>query len=119
MLVVDLLHEFELGVWKSIFIHLLHIVNSLKGSVLAELDHQWDSLFTIADSVVELMVMPQRFRQVPTFGWDTIYHFRKNVSELKKMVACDYEDILEVSVGIFTIVSLLNMTVLRSHVHLA
>ena len=38
MLVVDLLHEFELGVWKSIFIHLLHIVNSLKGTVLAELD---------------------------------------------------------------------------------
>ena len=40
MLVVDLLHEFELGVWKSIFIHLLRIVNSLKGTVLAELDRR-------------------------------------------------------------------------------
>ena len=40
MLVVDLLHEFELGVWKSIFIHLLRIVSSLKGTVLAELDRR-------------------------------------------------------------------------------
>ena len=40
MLVVDLLHEFELGVWKSIFIHLLRIVHSLKGTVLAELDRR-------------------------------------------------------------------------------
>lgn len=29
MLVVDLLHEFELGVWKNIFIHLLRIVASV------------------------------------------------------------------------------------------
>lgn len=40
MLVVDFLHEFELGVWKAILLHLLRIVDSLKGSVLAELDHQ-------------------------------------------------------------------------------
>ena len=40
MLVVDLLHEFELGVWKSILIHLLRIVNSLKGTGLAELDRR-------------------------------------------------------------------------------
>jgi hypothetical protein len=39
MLVVDLLHEFELGVWKAIFIHLLQILDSLKGDVLSELDH--------------------------------------------------------------------------------
>ena len=40
MLVVDLLHEFELGVWKSILIHLLRMLDSLKGTVLAELDHR-------------------------------------------------------------------------------
>ena len=38
MLVVDLLHEFELGVWKAILIHFLRIVSTLKGSMLAELD---------------------------------------------------------------------------------
>ena len=40
MLVVDLLHEFKLGVWKSILVHLLHILDSLKGTVLAELDRR-------------------------------------------------------------------------------
>ena len=40
MLVVDLLHEFELGVWKSILVHLLRIVDSLKGTALAELDRR-------------------------------------------------------------------------------
>ena len=40
MLVVDLLHEFELGVWKSILIHLLRMVDGLKGSILAELDRR-------------------------------------------------------------------------------
>ena len=39
MLVVDLLHEF-LGVWKSILIHLLRIIDSLKGTVLTELDRR-------------------------------------------------------------------------------
>lgn len=40
MLVVDLLHEFELGVWKAVFTHLLRIVDGLKGAFLAELDRQ-------------------------------------------------------------------------------
>ena len=40
MLVVDLLHEFELGVWKSVLVHLLRMLDSLKGAVLAELDHR-------------------------------------------------------------------------------
>ena len=39
MLVVDLLHKFELSVWKAIFIHLLCILDSLPGDVLLELDH--------------------------------------------------------------------------------
>ena len=40
MLVIDLLHEFELGVWKSILTHLFRIIDSLKGSVLTELDRR-------------------------------------------------------------------------------
>ncbi|KIJ62074.1 hypothetical protein HYDPIDRAFT_30625 [Hydnomerulius pinastri MD-312] len=38
MLVMDLLHEFELGVWKAVFIHLLRMLDSLKGHGLPELD---------------------------------------------------------------------------------
>ncbi|KAF8834488.1 hypothetical protein BDN67DRAFT_992660 [Paxillus ammoniavirescens] len=39
MLVVDLLHELELGVWKAILIHLLRMLNSLNGNVLSKLDY--------------------------------------------------------------------------------
>ena len=41
MLVVDLLHEFELGVWKAIFTHLLRILDSLKNGKLHELDRRY------------------------------------------------------------------------------
>ena len=41
MLVVDLLHEFELGVWKAVFIHLLRILDSLKDGKLHELDRRY------------------------------------------------------------------------------
>ena len=38
MLVVDLMHEVEIGVWKAIFIHLLHILDSQDESLKHELD---------------------------------------------------------------------------------
>jgi hypothetical protein len=41
MLVVDLLHEFELGVWKTLFTHLIRLLYAAgKGSndLVAELD---------------------------------------------------------------------------------
>ena len=37
-----------------------------------------------------------RFRMVPTFGKDTIRKFSNNVSEMKKLAAWDFEDILQV-----------------------
>ena len=55
------------------------------------------------------MVVSRSFCQVPTFGRDTIRRFRKNVSELKKMAARNFEDVLQVSVGVFTAVILLNV----------
>ena len=45
MLVVDLLHEFELGVWKSLFTHLIRLLYAAgKGSdsLVAELDARFD-----------------------------------------------------------------------------
>lgn len=38
MLVVDLMHEFELGVWKALFIHLLRILEAVDKSLVGELD---------------------------------------------------------------------------------
>ena len=40
MLVVDLLHEFEIGVWKAVFIHLLRLLDSLSEALKHELDCQ-------------------------------------------------------------------------------
>jgi hypothetical protein len=40
MLVVDLMHEFELGVWKAVFKHLVRILYAAApgGRLVAELD---------------------------------------------------------------------------------
>lgn len=37
-----------------------------------------------------------RFRQIPTFGTGTIRRFSNNVSQMKKLAARDFEDILQV-----------------------
>jgi hypothetical protein len=42
-----------------------------------------------------------RFRQVPTFGRDTIRRFGGNVSAMKKLAGRDFEDIMQVSVSSF------------------
>jgi hypothetical protein len=43
MLVVDLLHEFELGVWKALFTHLIRILHAAAshGGLVAELDRRY------------------------------------------------------------------------------
>ncbi|KAH7917303.1 hypothetical protein BV22DRAFT_1135525 [Leucogyrophana mollusca] len=81
MLVVDLLHEFELGVWKALFIHLLRILTAAgPGDALV---HELDR------------------RLVPTFGRDTIRKFASNTSELKKLAARDFEDLLQCAIPVF------------------
>ncbi|KJA13591.1 hypothetical protein HYPSUDRAFT_151446 [Hypholoma sublateritium FD-334 SS-4] len=77
---VDFMHEFELGVWKKVFIHLLRILECIHGAT-NKLD--------------------QRFRDMPTFGRDSIRRFTNSVSELKKLGARDYENILQCSMPVF------------------
>jgi hypothetical protein len=40
MFVVDLMHEFELGVWKALFIHLLRILEAVDKTLVNELDRR-------------------------------------------------------------------------------
>ena len=40
MFVVDLMHEFELGVWKALFTHLLRMLHAVDTSLLNELDYR-------------------------------------------------------------------------------
>ncbi|KAL6302742.1 hypothetical protein BKA93DRAFT_827245 [Sparassis latifolia] len=77
LFVPDFLHEWELGVWKQILIHLIRILHAVKGGKVQEFD--------------------ARFRQVPIFGHDTIRKFSANVSEMKKLAARNFEDILQSS----------------------
>ncbi|KAJ7241209.1 hypothetical protein B0H12DRAFT_1074570 [Mycena haematopus] len=66
MLVVDLLHEFELGVWKAVFTHLIRVLYAHSAEAVAE--------------------FAARFRLVPTFGTDTIRPVTSNASERKNLL---------------------------------
>ncbi|CAA7262243.1 unnamed protein product [Cyclocybe aegerita] len=82
--VVDLMHEFELGVWKSLFTHLIRILYAVApdGRLVTELD--------------------KCFWDMPTFGTDgTIRRFATNASEMKKLAARDFEDLLQCSIPAF------------------
>jgi hypothetical protein len=41
MLVIDIMHEFELGVWKALFIHLLRMVYAVDKTIIDELDRRY------------------------------------------------------------------------------
>ncbi|KAG8703740.1 hypothetical protein FRC08_002657 [Ceratobasidium sp. 394] len=75
-LVVDQLHEIELGVFKTLFRHLVRILHSCDPSGLAviKFDH--------------------RFRNVPTFS-STIRKFSNDVASMSRLAARDFEDILQ------------------------
>ncbi|KAI0691329.1 hypothetical protein BC835DRAFT_1279354 [Cytidiella melzeri] len=81
LFVPDLLHEFELGVWKATFSHTLRILFAAGGDRIQQLN--------------------ERFRQVPTFGRDTIRRFTKNTADMKKLAARDFEDILQCCIPVF------------------
>lgn len=76
MFVPDLMHEFELGVWKSIFTHLMRILQVAGNDQVQELN--------------------KRFRKVPTFGRGTIRRFSKDASSMNRRAARDFEDLLQV-----------------------
>ncbi|XP_006456998.1 hypothetical protein AGABI2DRAFT_47183, partial [Agaricus bisporus var. bisporus H97] len=71
----DLMHEYELGVWRSVLTHLLRMLYTYGMESITKLNH--------------------RFRLVPSFGRSTIRRFRNDVSALKNVAARDFEDILQ------------------------
>ncbi|KAG1789842.1 uncharacterized protein HD556DRAFT_1446632 [Suillus plorans] len=83
MLVVDFMHECELGTWKALFTHLVRILYALPAG---------EKLVATLDS---------RFRQVPTFGNGVIRIFANNTSEMKRLATRDFEDILQCAIPVF------------------
>ncbi|KAF6741116.1 hypothetical protein DFP72DRAFT_834947 [Ephemerocybe angulata] len=75
VIVPDQMHEFELGVWKAVFVHLLRLLFA----------HD-------SEQVIELNF---RYRVTPTFGRDTIRKFPKKASAMEKLAARDFEDLLQ------------------------
>ena len=94
MLVIDLVHEFELGIWRALFIHLLRILNAENPVLVHTLDQQYVASYYLLRCLTHAW---HRFRQVPTFGSNTIQQFANNISGLKKLAAHEFEDILQVS----------------------
>ncbi|KAF8154664.1 hypothetical protein B0H34DRAFT_860496 [Crassisporium funariophilum] len=81
MFVPDLLHEFELGVWKAVFTHLMRI------------------FYAAGDNCIQ--ALNWRYWRVLTFGRNTIRRFSNNVSAMKKLAARDFEDLLQCSMPVF------------------
>ncbi|KAF9032603.1 hypothetical protein BJ165DRAFT_1604790 [Panaeolus papilionaceus] len=80
MFVVDLLHEFELGVWKATFTHLLRIL--------------------FVGGPDNLQILNIRYWQVPAFG-RAIRRFSSNASAMKRLAARDFEDLLQCTIPVF------------------
>ncbi|KAF7346657.1 hypothetical protein MSAN_01803300 [Mycena sanguinolenta] len=81
MFVPDFLHEVELGVFKSLFSHLIHML--------------------IANGESSVSLLNERYRMVPPFGRTVIWQFEANVSAMKKMAARNFEDLLQCAIPCF------------------
>ena len=103
-LVVDILHEFEVGVWKRLYTHLIRLLEAFSHSsgitLTAELDYRW-----VSDryEVYNLLTSLSRYRSTPTFGRDAVRKFGVNASAMKRKAARDFEDLLQVRSIVFHI----------------
>lgn len=92
MLVVDLMHEFELGVWKGTFMHIIWVLYAVPGGgAVVELNKR-QAQEAICSAHTEVV---NRFCLILAFGSD-FQHFSNNVSGMKELAAQDFEDLLQV-----------------------
>ncbi|KAI0666517.1 hypothetical protein C8Q78DRAFT_984030 [Trametes maxima] len=80
LFVPDIMHEWELGVWKNLMTHIVRILHAAKGGAVREFN--------------------ARFRRVPTFGLDIIRRFSSNMAEMKQFAAHDFEDSLQCFISV-------------------
>ena len=96
LFVPDLLHEFELGVWKSLFGHLLLILYAHDTTLLTALNRWW-----VPSRKADLNSFDFSYRETPTFGRETIRKIKKNVSKRSNLAARDYKDLLQCAIPAF------------------
>jgi hypothetical protein len=98
LLTVDLLHEVELGVWKALLTHIIRILSVHSPEHVNELDRRYllaPGSWCIADQLPGHLHGP-RFRLIAPFGKDKIRRFSNNASQMKKLAAHHFEDLLQV-----------------------
>ncbi|KAJ2980785.1 hypothetical protein NUW54_g10956 [Trametes sanguinea] len=93
----DLMHEFELGMWKETFLHLMCLLHVQGRDTVQEFDRR----FVILISHMSTSSQDRRMCAMPTFGSDTIWKFWNNVSRQNRLAACDFEDFLITSLPAF------------------
>ncbi|KAL5528007.1 hypothetical protein ACEPAF_7143 [Sanghuangporus sanghuang] len=80
-MVVDVLHEWEVGIWPSILRHLVRILATYK-------------------DVDRVQVMNERVRFTPGFG-ESLRTYKGNLSEFNQMTGYNYKDVLQCALPIF------------------
>jgi hypothetical protein len=93
-IVVDLLHEFELGVVKNILKHLIQILYCVDSSRIALLNERCAHIFHSGSNMRTYIF---RYSMIPPFGTDTIRRFPENVADMCQQTARHFEDMLQVS----------------------
>jgi hypothetical protein len=97
MLVVDFMHECELGTWKALFTHLVRLLYALLGGdrLVAILDNRFVPHtcfpYSLTSDGTENI-----FHHVLSYGNGVIRKFSNNTSEMKRLAARDFEDVLQV-----------------------
>lgn len=96
IIVVDFMHEFELGVLKNVLKHLIRILHSSDPSKVATLNERYEiHRFKRLTS----LTIPNSYSTIPPFGVDAIRRFPADVTEMGQRTARHFEDVLQVSVS--------------------
>lgn len=95
LFVPDLLHKFDLGVWKAVWGHLMCLLDYYRGDLLTILNERYaHRVCSLLTHFLTSSPCDTRYRRMPTFGHGTIRPFKGNVSAEKKLAGRDYEDML-------------------------
>ena len=70
LLTVDLLHEVELGIWKALFTHIIHILSTHSPEAVSELDRRCPPLSSIHHISMDILYisMPSDSASLPHLG---------------------------------------------------
>ena len=98
MLVPDLMHEFELGVWKGTFNHIVRLIHAQGDAAVKEFDHRYVTDFLSRPQADRVPESAHSMHAMPPWGRDKVRRFWHDVSTRKKLAARDYEAYLIVCV---------------------